>query len=341
MKIAQIAPVWERVPPIKYGGTELIVYLLTEELVRRGYDVTLFATGDSITSARLESVYPKAPSRELLGHPVPDLLHVTVAYKRASEFDIIHNHAGYSGVALANFVSPPVLTTLHGIFTEINIPFYRTFKDAVYYNSISEAQRKVLPELNYIGTVYNAIDVPSFPFSERKKDYYIYISRMSPLKAPHLAVEVARKAGIKLIMAGKIDPGKDMVYFEEKVKPYIDGDQIKFLGEITEDEKKELLKYAKGFVFSLQWPEPFGLVMAEAMACGTPVIAFPFGSVPEVVMDKETGFIVNTLDEMGEAVAKVDQIDPLKCRRYVEERFSVSRMVDDYESIYRKMLSKK
>lgn len=338
MKVAQIAPVWERVPPEKYGGIELVVYLLTEELVRRGHKVTLFATGDSVTSGELSSVYDVPPPREFIGNPVPDLHHVGKAFLRAEEFDIIHNHAGYSGVTLANFVSTPALTTLHGIFTDINKPLFSAFKDSVYYNSISNAQRAGLPELNYVGTVYNGIDVESYPFSAIKKDFFIFISRMSPLKAPHLAVEVARKAGVKLILAGKIDPGNDMGYFKEKVEPLIDGKQIQYLGEVTEEEKRELFKDAKALVFPLQWNEPFGLIMAEANICGTPVLAFPYGSLPEVVADGKTGFLVNTIDEMVQAINRLDEIDPYECRRHAEENFSVAKMVDNYERHYKNIV---
>lgn len=337
MKIAQLSPVWERVPPVKYGGIELVVFLLTEELVKRGHEVHLFASGDSKTSAELEAAYPVA-QRQLLGNPVPDLLHVTEAFLRASEFDVIHNHAGYSGIALANFVSTPVLTTLHGIFTDINKPFFSRFKDSVYYNSISDEQRRGLPALNYIGTIYNAIDISSYTYSDKKKDYYVSIGRVCSLKGTHLAIEVAKRAGIKLVIAGKIDPGKDTVYFNERVEPYIDGEQIVFLGEVTEKRKRELLKDAKGFVFPLQWSEPFGLVMVEAMVCGTPVVSFPYGAVPEVIEDKETGYIVHSIGEMVEAVKKLDKIDPKKCREHVERRFGIGRMVDDYEAAYQKIM---
>jgi len=337
VKIAQLSPVWERVPPVKYGGIELVVFLLTEELVKRGHEVHLFASGDSRTSAKLETAYPVA-QRQLLGNPVPDLLHVTEAFLRASEFDVIHNHAGYSGIALANFVSTPVLTTLHGIFTDINKPFFSRFKDSVYYNSISDEQRRGLPSLNYIGTIYNAIDISSYTYSDKKKDYYVSIGRVCALKGTHLAIEVAKRAGIKLVIAGKIDPGKDTAYFNEKVEPYIDGEQVVFLGEVTEKRKRELLKEAKGFIFPLQWSEPFGLVMIEAMVCGTPVVSFPYGAVPEVIKDKETGYIVHSIGEMVEAVKKLDQIDSKKCRDHVERRFGISRMVDDYEAAYQKIM---
>jgi len=339
MKIAQVAPVWERVPPVKYGGIELVVYLLSEELVRRGHEVTLYASGNSVTSGHLVSVYPEE-QRAVIGNPCPDLLHVTNAFMGADKFDVIHNHAGYSGISMSNLVSTPVLTTLHGIFTEVNKPLFKAFKNSCYYNSISDEQRKGFPDLNYVGTVYNAIDISTFPFSETKEDYFFLISRVSPLKGTHLAVEIARKAGVKLILAGKIDPGADMAYFEKEVKPYVDGKQIMFLEEVTEEKKRELLKNARGFLFPLQWAEPFGLVMIEAMVCGTPVIGFPYGAVPEVVVHKETGFLAKNVEEMVDFVKRVDEIDPHKCRQHVEEKFSVKRMVDDYEALYGEVLKR-
>lgn len=337
MRIAQVAPVWERVPPRKYGGIELVVSLLTEELVRQGHDVTLFASGDSKTKAKLESVYHTAAPRELLGNPVPDLYHVATAFEKAKEFDVIHNHSGYSGIALSKFIDTPVITTLHGIFTDINMPFFKAFSDSCFYNSISNEQRKSCPDLNYAGTVYNAINMDSYQFSADKKDYFVYISRITKDKGSDVVIRIAKKAGIKLIMAGKIDPGRDTEYFEEEVRPHIDNDQIVFKGEVSEAEKRRLLKEAKAFIFPLQWAEPFGLVMPEAMACGTPVIAFPYGSVPEVVDQGVTGFVVNTEEDMIDAIKRVDEIDPRKCRDHAEKRFGVPRMARDYLSIYKKI----
>lgn len=339
MNIAQIAPVWERVPPVKYGGIELVVYLLTEELVRRGHKVTLFGTKSAKTSAEKQFVYYSA-QREIIGNPIPDLLHVSNAFEQAEKFDILHNHCGYSGVTLAKYIDTPVLTTLHGIFTNINKRFFRFNKNSCYYNSISMAQRKSGPKLNYIGNVYNAIDIDSYHFQEEKDDYFIFISRMSPLKGPDKAIQIAFKAGIKLKIAGKIDAGADTEYFEEKVNPLVDDEQIIYMGEVTEKKKRQLLKGAKGFLFPLQWPEPFGLVMVEAMACGTPVIAYPYGSVSEVVVDKKTGFIVETDEDMVKAIKLIDQISPEYCRKYVEKQFSSNRMTNDYESLYNRILKK-
>lgn len=338
MKIGMLAPIWERVPPTRYGGIEQIVSLLTEELVARGHDVTLFASGDSTTEATLSSVY-HVPQRELIGVESVDLNHVAQVYMRAGEFDIIHNHAGYGGMAWAAFVDTPVLTTLHGIFTDRNRPFFHSFKDACYYNSISDEQRRGFPELNYVGTVYNAIDVPNEPFCDKKQDYYVFIGRMSHLKGADLAAEVATRAGVKLIMAGKID-ACDQVFFDERVAPFVDGEQIVFKGEVSKEEKTKLLCEARGFIFPLQWSEPFGLVMIEAMVTGTPVIAFPYGSVPELIVDGQTGFLVNNLDEMVEKVKKLEELDAAACRRHVESRFGVKRMTNNYLALYESIIAR-
>ena len=338
MKIAQIAPVRERVPPKRYGGIELIIYLLTEELVKRGHEVTLFASGDSITSAELRSWYPTA-IRKLDARNIPDLLHASQSFKYADDFDIIHCHMGVTGVALGSLVKKPVLHTIHGIFTDKNKRLFNFNKDDGFFNSISFEQRKHGPkDLNYAGNVYNAIDIKNYAFSKTKKDYFVHISRITKPKGADIAIDVALKGGVKLIVAGKIDAGEDTEYFEKKIEPKIDGKQIIYLGEISEEEKETLFKEAKGFIFPLRWAEPFGIVMIESMAAGTPVIAFPYGSVPELIADKKSGFIVNKKDEMVEAVKKIDQIDPSDCRKWVKERFGVKRMVSDYESVYEKII---
>jgi glycosyltransferase involved in cell wall biosynthesis len=340
MRIAQIAPVWERVPPRKYGGIEVVVFNLTEELIKRGHDVTLFATGDSITKARL-SCYDTSPGRIHLAqhNPMPDLIHIGKAFKYAEQFDIIHNHTGWVGTVLGSLIDKPVLDTLHWRFSEDNIPFYEAYKDAVFYNSISFGQRRSGPDLNYVGNVYNAIDIDSYQFSKDKGDYFININRICPDKGTDIAIDVARKAGVKLILAGKIDPGgKDERYYKEKVAPRIDGRQIIYRGEVSEEEKRILFRDARGFIFPLQWAEPFGLVMIEAMACGTPVIAFPFGSVPEIIENGKTGFIVSSFEQMVEAVNNIVCIDPFECRKRAVEMFSINKMVDGYEMLYEKII---
>lgn len=222
MRIAQIAPVWERVPPRRYGGIEVVVFHLTEELIRRGHDVTLFATGDSITKARLVSNYDTSPERIHLAqhNPMPDLIHIGKAFKHAEQFDIIHNHTGWIGTVLGSLIDKPVLDTLHWRFSEDNIPFYEAYKDAVFYNSISLGQRESGPDLNYVGNVYNAIDTDSYQFNNDKGDYFIHINRICPDKGTDIAIDVARKADVKLILAGKVDPGgKDELYYKEKDRP--------------------------------------------------------------------------------------------------------------------------
>ena len=343
MRIAQIAPVWERVPPRMYGGIEVVVYLLTEELIKRGHDVTLFATGDSITSAQLVSSYDIPPPRNLLASrdPLPDLIHTGRAFKRAGDFDVIHSHTGFSGIVLGSFVDKPVLNTMHDRFAKDNVAFYEAYKNAVFYNSISLGQRKSGPNLNYVGNVYNAVDTDSYQFSRQKEDYFVHISRISPDKGTDIAIDVALKAGVKLVIAGKIDPGKDTLYYREKIAPKIDGRQIIYKGEISEEEKRVLFRDAMGFIFPLRWAEPFGLAMLEAMASGTPVIAYPLGSVPEVVQHDRTGFVVSSFEEMVEEVNNIGSLNPYDCRKRAVEEFGINKMVDKYEKIYQKIIELK
>lgn len=346
MRIAQIAPIWASCPPKKYGGIEYIVSLLTEELVSRGHSVTLFATGNSVTKAELRSVYDRPPL-ELMGNPIPGLLHAQFAFQGAEfatpRFDIIHNHIGLLGTVLSTFTKTPNLHTLHGIFPSEMKRLYLMNKEK-FYNSISNNQRLGCPELNYIGTVYNAIEVEKFEFEEEKDDYFVFVSRFNPEKGVHIAIEVARKAGVKLKISGKIE-SSDKPYYESKIRPFVDGKQIIEIPEMTFKEKVDLLKKAKAFIFPLQWSEPFGLVMPEAMVCGTPVVAFGYGSVPEVVKDRETGWIVDTVDEMVEVVKTIDSMPQEErsrlakaCRRHVEENFSVARMTSSYEALYKKIV---
>ncbi len=342
MRIAQVAPIWGRCPPEKYGGIELIVSLLTEELVRRGHDVTIFATGNSITKANLRSIYDKPP-RELVGSPIPGLLHAQYAFQTCKfetpRFNVIHSHIGILGIVLSSFLPTPTLHTLHGIFPESAKKLFLFNKDK-FYNSVSDSQRVGCPELNYVCTVYNAIDVEKFEFNPKKEDHFIFISRFSPEKGAHLAIDIAKRAGIKLIISGKVDPC-DREYYQTKIKPFVDGEQIIEVPELEFQEKVKLYGEAKAFIFPLQWSEPFGLVMIEAMATGTPVIAFKRGSVPEIVKNEATGWVVDTVDEMISIVKTVDSLSDgrraaiaMACRKHVESNFSVERMVDDYERAY-------
>lgn len=336
MRILMVAPPWIRVPPLGYGGIEWVVSLLADELVNKGHDVTLFATGDSVTKAELKYLFNEGQTSKM-GMTTYDSMHISEALKLADEYDIIHDHSGFLGVAFSHMVKTPMLHTLHGPFTTDTSMFYSHFKDACYFNAISEYQKSCLPVLNYVNTVYNAIDIYNYEYSEEKDDYLIMVSRVNANKGTHLAIKVARELGEKLILVGKVDP-IDMEYFETQVEPEIDGEQIIFTGEIGEAEKRKLLKKAKCFIFPIQWPEPFGLVMAEAMVCGTPVVALRNGSSPEVVVDGKVGYIVDTLNEMVEAVKRSSEIDPRACRDYVLANFSPEKMADGYENNYRKIL---
>lgn len=341
MRVALNAPIWLRVPPVRYGGTELIVYLLAEELVKQGHDVTVFASGDSLTSADLFSVFDE-PQNEYLGTIPPDLVHSIQAYRRAGEFDLIHDHTGYAGVAFGSLIQEtPVLSTLHGDFPPAVRAFYAHFASDVYYNAISEAQRASFPDLNYKRTVYNAIALDRYRFEADKEDFLLWVSRVNAQKAPHLAIEVARRVGKRLIMAGKIDPGVDQAYFDSRIAPELDGDRVRFLGEINEDEKIDLMARASCMLFPIQWAEPFGLVMAESLASGTPVVAWRNGSVPEVVRDGVGGFVVESLDGMVEATRSIGEIDPAVCRAEAESRFSPQRMALDYLSIYEEIIQER
>lgn len=343
MKIAQIAPLWERVPPPAYGGIELVVGLLTDELVARGHEVTLFASGDSITSAKLESVHPQAlrldPAIKECG--IYEMLQLAQVYERAGEFDLIHSHMGCAALPYSNLTKTPTVHTLHGIFTPDNEKMFSYAKSQPFV-SISNAQREERLGLNHVATVYNSVDVSShhfFPTADEPA-YLAFLGRISPEKGPHHAIEIARATGIPLKMAGKVDPF-DVEYFEQVIKPQIDGELIQFLGEANHFMKNELMGKAIATLFPITWREPFGLVTIESMAAGTPVIAMNLGSVPEIVVDGVSGFICNTVAECVAAVAKIPQIDRAECRAYVDRRFGVEQMVSGYEAVYHKILAEK
>lgn len=340
MRIAQIAPLAERVPPFRYGGTELIVSLLTDELVRRGHLVTLFASGDSITKARLDSVHDRALRLdEKVKEPgLYEQMMLSRVYQHAHHFDIIHSHVGCAALPYAGFVRTPTVHTMHGIFTPDNEKMFRHFAWQPYI-SISEAQREPRLGLNYIHTVYNGIDTNVYQFHPEPSQpaYLAFVGRMSPEKGPKQAIEIARKAGLPLKMAGKID-AVDRKFYEEEIKPLIDGEQIQFLGEVSHEEKIALLGGATVTLFPITWREPFGLVMIESMATGTPVIGMAMGSVPEVIDHAQTGFVCHTYEKMAEMVPDAMQLSRQACRDYVVERFSVQAMADEYERAYKMVL---
>jgi glycosyltransferase involved in cell wall biosynthesis len=343
MRIAQIAPLWETVPPPAYGGIELVVSLLTDELVRRGHEVTLFASGDSTTIAQLESVHSKALRLDpTVKEPaIYEWMHLSTLYKRAAEFDLIHSHVGCSALSFAELVKTPTVHTLHGIFTPDNEKMY-AFAKRQPYVSISDAQRKPELDLNCVATVYNGVDVDRFDFYPRPSEppYLAFLGRVSPEKGVHLAIEIAKRSGYCLKIAGKIDK-VDTAYYEEQIKPQIDGTQIQFLGEANHVQKNILLGNAVATLFPITWREPFGLVMIESMAAGTPVIAMSFGSAPEVIAHGKTGFLCSNVDECVAALDQVSSLDRHDCRERVIHNFSVQRMVDGYEAVYREVLAEK
>jgi glycosyltransferase involved in cell wall biosynthesis len=341
MRILQIAPIWERVPPPAYGGTESVVHLLVEELVRMGHQVTLCATGDSQTSARLRAHYPRPlrSAEEIRAKSYYVLEHAVRSLKDADAYDIVHNHAGEEVMSLSRLAPRvPMLTTMHCMITSDTQHLWDAYGG--FYNSISMAQRRVLPpsrNARFVGAVHNAIDVRTFPYQAGKDDYLLYLSRISPEKGPETAVEVARRTGRKLIIAGKVDPA-DRDYHRTRVLPLVDGDQVRFVGEADSMLKRDLYRNAAALLMPITWEEPFGLVMAEAQACGTPVISFRRGAAPEIVRDQETGFVVDTTDEMVAAVGRLQQIDPTACRQNVELRFDAPTMAANYLDAYRRIL---
>ncbi len=338
MRIAQVAPLHEAVPPKLYGGTERVVHYLTEELVRQGHEVTLFASQDSKTSARLVPCCERAlrlnPScRDRLAHHVLMLEKVA---QMAEDFDIIHFHIDYIHFPLMRRLKVSHVTTLHGRLDIPDLyPLYREFAEMPVV-SISNAQRAPLPFVNWVGTVYHGLPKDLYRFYARPGRYLAFLGRISPEKRPDRAIEIAEKAGMKLLIAAKVDEA-DRAYYEEVIKPLLKSPWVEFIGEIGDDEKNEFLGKAYALLFPIDWPEPFGLVMIEAMACGTPVIAWRCGSVPEVIEDGVNGFIVESIEEAVQAVEKVAGLKRLLCRKTFERRFSAERMARDYLRVYEKV----
>lgn len=346
MKIAILAPPYLPIPPNGYGGVERVVYLLTEGLVKKGHDVTLFAPGDSKVSAKLFSTFPKSigNSGELKNKPFYPLLQYVDCFKRASEFDIIHNHAEHLAMFLAELVTTPVVHTIHSTLIDgETLPekrlVWERFKKH-HFVSISDNQREGMKDLNYAGTVYNGIDISGYKYIENPRgDYLLWVGRITPKKGPLEAIVASGKAGMKLVMAATIDP-IEQKYYEEVIRPKIDGDKVEFVGELHGDSLSTLYGNAYATLVPISWHEPFGLVMVESMACGTPVVAYDIGSAREVVRDGHTGFVVKDQLEMVEAVERVRTLKRFDCLKRVEEKFTAERMVSGYEAVYRKILNK-
>jgi len=345
MRIAQVAPLYESVPPRLYGGTERVVSWLADELVRRGHEVTLFASGDSRTHARLVSAWPRALRLDL-AQPDPFALHtleLAQAFSRADDFDVVHCHVDYLAFPYGRLVSTPVVHTLHGRLDLRPLIHVLTELREVPLVSISDSQREPLAglDLNWVATVHHGLPMRDVPAVTTDSDgrYLVFLGRMSAEKRPDLAIAVAKRAGLPLIMAAKVDR-PDREYFEREIRPQLGHPLIEYIGEVSDAEKWRLLGDALALLFPIDWPEPFGLAMIEALACGTPVVARPCGAVPEIVRDGEVGFLADTVDELVAAVKRVDVIDRARCRRWAEAQFSVGVMADHYESVYRRLTSR-
>ncbi len=335
MRIAQVSPLFERVPPAQYGGTERVVSFLTEELVGRGHDVTLFASGDAVTAAALVSGSPHAlrtdPNcQDPLAHHVLQLEQVAAM---ADAFDVVHFHTGYLHFPMARRLGGPHVTTLHGRLDIADlVPLFNEFAD-VPVISISDAQRRPFPSLNWRRTVHHGLPARLFHPGPGKGGYLLFLGRISPEKRPDRAIEIARRAGRRLLIAAKVDR-VDQEYYEATIKPLIDGRTVEFLGEVGDDEKQALLGEAEAFLFPIDWPEPFGVVLIEAMACGTPIVAWSRGSVPEIVEHGRSGFLVDSLEAAVTAVDRVRYLPRAGVRRAFEERFTSERMADDHLAVY-------
>ncbi|HKY33791.1 MAG TPA: glycosyltransferase family 4 protein [Candidatus Polarisedimenticolia bacterium] len=340
MRIAQVAPLHESVPPKAYGGTERVVSYLTEELVRRGHRVTLFASGDSVTRAELAAICPKAlrlnGSLDPLAHHVAQIEQVM---RRRGDFDVIHWHTDYLHYPFSRLAGLSQLTTLHGRLDIPDLaPLYRLFPDMPLV-SISQAQRAPLPWVRWMATVHHGLPRDLYTPRRRQGRYLAFLGRLSPEKRVERAIALARRAGMPIRIAAKIDE-ENKEYFEARVKPLLEQDHVEYVGEIGEAAKDGFLGQALALLFPIEWPEPFGLVMVESLACGTPVIAFRRGSVPEVIEDGVTGFIVETMEEALGALGRVRLLDRGRCRLAFEERFCVERMAGDYLALYERLAAR-
>lgn len=341
-----LSPCHWRTPPKSYGPWEQVASDITEELVRRGHEVTLYATADSITSATLRSVAPVGllePEGKDLDDKLYGYLHSAMAFEEAKDFDILHNHYDGYPLVMSKMTPTPVVSTVHGFSSPYIHKLYLKYPN-VNYVSISHADRKHCPDMNWVANIYHGIQLDDWPASTESEDWLGFIGRVHPFKGTHLAIQAAKKAGKVLKIAGSIDANDPVVnkYWEEEVEPHIDGEQIVYLGEIGGQARVDFYRKAQAILVPIQWEEPFGLVLIESMAAGTPLIAFNRGSVPEVVQDGVGGFVTKAddVDEMVQAIGRIHTIDRAAVRAYAEANFSVTKMVDQYEELYRKVIAK-
>jgi glycosyltransferase involved in cell wall biosynthesis len=338
MRIAVIAPPWAPVPPSLYGGIELVLDLLARGLQAAGHDVLLYTTGDSTCPVPRKWALAEAEGMRI-GMAVPELRHVMHAYEAVQDCDIVHDHTVMGPVYGQRFRNLPAVTTIHGPFNDELTDIYIRVADRVPVVCISHAQRKRVPRIPIARVIHHGIDARQFQFSDGGGDYALFLGRMSPDKGAHRAIEVARKADVPLLLAAKMREAWEFEYFEMQVKPYL-SDEIQYLGEVPHEHKLELLAGAKAVLFPIRWAEPFGMVMLEAMACGTPVLAFPEGAAPEVIDDGRTGYLCHDESEMADALRRIDRIDRADCRAAVEGYFSAERMVREHVELYQDILNR-
>ncbi len=336
MKVAILAPIAWRTPPLKYGPWEQVASNITEGLVKKGVEVSLFATGNSQTDAKLQYVSQTAYAEDQSLDPkVWECLHISNLMEQASKFDIIHNNFDFLPLTYSRLIKTPIVTTIHGFSSQQIIPVYRKYNNNNFYVSISNSDRS--PELNYIATVYNGIDSKDFTFNPNPKDYLLFFGRIHPDKGVWESIQIAKKAKKKLIISGLI---QDEAYFEEKVKPFINDTDIVYVGNSGPKERDKLLGKALALLHPISFDEPFGLSVAEAMFCGTPVIAFNRGSMPELIDNAKTGFLVNNIDEAVEILSEIQTISRKQCRNWALANFSLDKMVDAYFNVYKQILNK-
>lgn len=337
MKVAILSPIVWRTPPRKYGPWEQVASNIAEGLAAKGIDVTLFATGDSITKGKLEFVVdePYGENQEM-DVKVSECLHISNLMERADEFDIIHNNYDFLPLTYSRLISIPIVTTIHGFSSSKIIPIYKKYNDINHYVSISNSDRS--PELEYTATVYNGINEKEFTFREKHGDYLLFFGRIHPEKGTHDCIEIARKTGMNLIISGLI---QDKIYFKEKIEPFIDNDTVVYVGNSGPEKRDELLGGAYALLHPINFEEPFGLSIIESFFCGTPVIAYNRGSMSELILDGKTGFIVPGLNESIEVIRDIKNIKRKDCNIWANSKFSSSKMTDDYIEVYKNVINKK
>jgi glycosyltransferase involved in cell wall biosynthesis len=336
MRIAVLSPIAWRTPPRHYGPWELVASNLTEGLIKNGIEVTLFATADSVTKATLDAVIEKGYEEDATqSAKVVECLHISNLMEKASEYDLVHNHFDFLPLTYSKLISTPMITTIHGFSSQNIIPVYKKYNPNSHYVSISYSDRS--PELNYIANIYHGIDTTQFRFNDQPDDYLLYFGRIHPDKGTVEAIEIAKRSKRRLFIAGII---QDKTYFKEKVEPSFNED-IVFLGAADPEKRNTLLRNAFALLHPINFDEPFGLSVAEAMLCGTPVIAFNKGSMPELIKDKKTGFLVNSMNEAVDAVSSLNSIDRHVCHLHAKENFSIERMVKDYIAVYEQIIYKR